>query len=82
MVDRSRLANSFEFVVTAGARARQLMKGARPRVEADSQKKTTIAQREVELRVVEKIEKNDKIEKGDKSDRAIEDAPASEATGA
>src|SRR5437667_264833 len=32
MIDRSKLPNSFEFVVTAGARARQLMAGSTPRV--------------------------------------------------
>jgi DNA-directed RNA polymerase subunit K/omega len=46
MIDRSALANSFEFVVMAGARARQLMRGATPRVD-DHRKATTVAQREV-----------------------------------
>lgn len=55
MIDRSKLANSFEFVVTAGARARQLQAGARPRVPADGRKKTTIAAQEVQTRAVEKI---------------------------
>lgn len=55
MIDRSKLANSFEFVVTAGARARQLQAGAKPRVPADDHKKTTIAAREVHMRAVEKI---------------------------
>src|ERR671919_801852 len=32
MIDRSKLTNSFEFVVTAGARARQLLAGSTPRV--------------------------------------------------
>ena len=32
MIDRSKLPNSFEFVVTAGARARQLLAGSTPRV--------------------------------------------------
>ena len=32
MIDRSKLSNSFEFVVTAGARARQLLAGSTPRV--------------------------------------------------
>ena len=40
------MRNRFEFVVMAGARARQLMKGALPRVEA-SEKPVTTAQREV-----------------------------------
>ncbi len=55
MIDRSKLANSFEFVVTAGARARQLQAGAKPRVPAGDHKKTTIAAREVQTRAVEKI---------------------------
>jgi DNA-directed RNA polymerase subunit K/omega len=45
--------NRFEFVVVAGARARQLLAGALPREEGN--KKTTIAQREVLRRKVEKI---------------------------
>jgi DNA-directed RNA polymerase omega subunit len=56
MIDRSKLSNSFEFVVTAGARARQLLAGSTPRVEVADHKKTTIAQQEVVARVVEKIE--------------------------
>jgi DNA-directed RNA polymerase omega subunit len=56
MIDRSKLQNSFEFVVTAGARARQLLAGSVPRVEVGEHKKTTIAQREVMTRQVEKIE--------------------------
>ena len=56
MIDRSKLSNSFEFVVTAGARARQLMAGSTPRVLVGEHKKTTIAQQEVVTKVVEKIE--------------------------
>jgi DNA-directed RNA polymerase subunit K/omega len=56
MIDRSKLANSFEFVVTAGARARQLMAGSTPRVVVGDHKKTTVAQQEVVTRQVEKIE--------------------------
>ena len=55
MIDRSKLANSFEFVVTAGARARQLLAGSVPRVEAAEHKKTTVAQQEVLAKRVEKI---------------------------
>jgi DNA-directed RNA polymerase omega subunit len=55
MIDRSKLANSFEFIITAGARARQLQAGARPRVAADDHKTTTIAAREVQAGVVEKV---------------------------
>ena len=57
MIDRTKLSNSFEFVVTAGARARQLMAGSTPRVVVGEHKKTTIAQQEVVTKVVEKIEK-------------------------
>ena len=56
MIDRSKLSNSFEFVVTAGARARQLMAGSVPRVTVGDHKKTTVAQQEVITRQVEKIE--------------------------
>jgi DNA-directed RNA polymerase subunit K/omega len=56
MIDRSKLANSFEFVVTAGARARQLMAGSTPRVVVGEHKKTTVAQQEVVTHQVEKIE--------------------------
>ncbi|HKB12832.1 MAG TPA: DNA-directed RNA polymerase subunit omega [Vicinamibacterales bacterium] len=56
MIDRSKLANSFEFVVTAGARARQLLAGSTPRVDVGTHKKVTVAQKEVVTRAVEKIE--------------------------
>ena len=56
MIDRSKLSNSFEFVVTAGARARQLMNGSVPRVDVGIHKKTTVAQQEVITRAVEKVE--------------------------
>ena len=46
--------NRFEFVVLAGQRARQLLRGAVPREAGE--KKVTIAQREVLRRKVEKIE--------------------------
>ena len=57
MIDRTKLSNSFEFVVTAGARARQLMAGSTPRVIVGEHKKTAIAQQEVVTKMVEKIEK-------------------------
>lgn len=57
MIDRSKLENSFEFVVTAGARARQLLAGSIPRVVAGEHKETTVAQQEVMTRAVEKVEK-------------------------
>ena len=56
MIDRSKLSNSFEFVVTAGARARQLLAGSTPRVLVGEHKKTTVAQQEVMTKAVEKIE--------------------------
>ena len=46
--------NRFEFVVLAGKRARQLLRGAAPREAGE--KKVTIAQREILRRKVEKIE--------------------------
>lgn len=56
MIDRTKLQNSFEFVVTAGARARQLLAGSTPRVAVADHKKTTVAQKEVMTKAVEKIE--------------------------
>ena len=56
MIDRSKLSNSFEFVVTAGQRARQLLAGAAPRVESGKHKKTVVAQKEVVTKAVEKLE--------------------------
>jgi DNA-directed RNA polymerase subunit K/omega len=56
MIDRSKLPNSFEFVVTAGARARQLLAGSVPRVTVGEHKKTTVAQQEVVTRMVEKLD--------------------------
>ena len=61
MIDRSKLANSFEFVVTAGARARQLMAGSTPRVVTGEHKKTTVAQQEVITKQVEKIEREKSV---------------------
>jgi DNA-directed RNA polymerase subunit K/omega len=55
MIDRSKLPNSFEFVVMAGARARQLLAGSTPRVEVGTHKTTTVAQQEVVTKAVEKL---------------------------
>jgi DNA-directed RNA polymerase omega subunit len=55
MIDRSKLPNTFEFVVTAGARARQLLAGSTPRVEVGDHKKTTLAATEVLVGAVEKL---------------------------
>ena len=62
MIDKSKLPNTFEFVVTAGARARQLMAGSTPRVTVGEHKKTTIAAQEVITGAVEKLEKIEKDE--------------------
>ena len=64
MIDRSKLSNSFEFVVTAGARARQLLAGSTPRVTVGEHKKTTVAQQEVVTKAVEKIEPRTEGESG------------------
>ena len=53
---RNNVSNRFEFVVTAGARARQLLAGSVPRVEVGEHKKTTVAKREVVTRAVQKLE--------------------------
>jgi DNA-directed RNA polymerase subunit K/omega len=45
VIDRSR-TNAFEFVVVAGARAKQLMRGCAPRT-GGSEKITKLAQKEV-----------------------------------
>ena len=55
MSDSSKMPNRFEFVVTAGQRARQLLAGSTPRVEVGDHKKTTVAKREVSTRAVEAI---------------------------
>jgi DNA-directed RNA polymerase subunit K/omega len=52
--------NSFEFVVLASLRVRQLVDGCTPRVGAEG-KKTTIAQREVLAGKVIKLEKIVKV---------------------
>ena len=59
MIDRSKLSNSFEFVVTAGARARRLLGGSTPRVAVGDHKKTTVAQQEVITKQVEALERED-----------------------
>jgi DNA-directed RNA polymerase subunit K/omega len=52
-MDRSK-GNAFEFVVIAGARAKQLLKGCRPRTTG-SDKLITIAQKEVLEKKIEKL---------------------------
>ncbi len=61
MIDRSKLPNSFEFVVMAGARARQLLAGSTPRVEVGEHKKTTVAQREVMTKAVERLQPGEPV---------------------
>ena len=56
-MERPPKENRFEFVVLAGARARQLFRGALPRESGD--KKTSIAQREILRRKVVKVEEGD-----------------------
>jgi DNA-directed RNA polymerase omega subunit len=56
MIDRSKLPNSFAFVITAGARARQLLAGSTPRVAVGQHKKVTVALQEVLTGEVEAIE--------------------------
>ncbi len=53
MIDRSR-TNAFEFVVLAGARAKQLMRGCTPRTTG-SDKIVKLAQKEVREGKVEKV---------------------------
>ena len=64
MIDRSKLPNSFEFIVTAGARARQLLAGSTPRVAVGEHKKTTVALEEVVTKAVEKITEEEPEESG------------------
>jgi DNA-directed RNA polymerase subunit K/omega len=46
MADRTHTPNAFEFVIVAGARARQLLRGCTPRTEG-SEKLVRLAQKEV-----------------------------------
>jgi DNA-directed RNA polymerase subunit K/omega len=54
MADRAHLPNAFEFVVVAGARARQLMRGCTPRTEGP-EKLVRLAQKEVKEGKVQKV---------------------------
>ncbi len=65
MSEQQKVTNRFEFVVTAGARARQLLAGSVPRVDVGIHKKTTVAKQEVLTRAVEKIEKSEKSDRED-----------------
>ena len=55
MVDRTDVPNAFEFVVVAGARARQLLRGCTPKI-AGSEKPARLAQKEVKEGKIEKVE--------------------------
>lgn len=55
MGEQTKGPNRFEFVVTAGARARQLLAGSVPRVDVGEHKKTTVARREVQQGAVEAL---------------------------
>jgi DNA-directed RNA polymerase subunit K/omega len=55
VVDKTNVPNAFEFVVVAGARAKQLMRGCTPRTTG-SDKVIKIAQQEVREGKVEKVE--------------------------
>jgi DNA-directed RNA polymerase subunit K/omega len=56
VIDRASVPNAFEFVVLAGARARQLLRGCTPRVAGDPRRKVELAQREVLTGEVQKME--------------------------
>jgi DNA-directed RNA polymerase omega subunit len=54
MADRDDASSKFEFVIVAGARARQLLQGCTPKATG-TDKPITLAQREVREDKVEKI---------------------------
>ena len=54
MTDRSSVGNAFEFVVIAGARAKQLIRGCTPRTTG-SEKLVKLAQKEVKEGKVEAV---------------------------
>ena len=54
MADRTEAPNKFEFVIVAGARARQLLQGSTPKT-AGTEKPIKLAQKEVREGKVEKI---------------------------
>jgi DNA-directed RNA polymerase subunit K/omega len=55
VADRTNVPNAFEFVIVAGARAKQLLRGCTPRTTG-SDKVITLAQKEVREGKVEKVE--------------------------
>jgi DNA-directed RNA polymerase subunit K/omega len=56
VVQRTEVKNAFEFVTVASARARQLLNGCTPKVEARTPKKARVAMREVKTGAVRKQE--------------------------
>ena len=55
-MDRSKGTNAFEFVVVAGARAKQLLRGCTPRTTGNGNEKVMkIAQKEVREGKVERL---------------------------
>ena len=54
--DRAATGNAFEFVILAGARARQLLRGYTPRIEGSS-KPARLAQQEIRKGKIQKVEK-------------------------
>jgi DNA-directed RNA polymerase subunit K/omega len=54
VVDRTEVPNAFEFVVLAGARAKQLLRGCTPRTSG-TEKLVRLAQKEVKEGKVEKL---------------------------
>jgi len=54
MADRSEVGNAFEFVIVAGARARQLLRGCTPKTSG-SEKVVRLAQKEVREGKVAKL---------------------------
>jgi DNA-directed RNA polymerase subunit K/omega len=54
VVDRTHVPNAFEFVVIAGARAKQLLRGCTPR-SSGSMKLVKLAQKEVKEGKVERL---------------------------
>jgi len=54
VIDRTAVPNAFEFVVLAGARAKQLLRGCTPRVTGN-EKLVRLAQKEVREGKVERV---------------------------